>query len=601
LSAERLQKVLASAGIASRRDCEELISAGRVSVNGKVMHVPGARVDPENDEITVDGRPIGRISPRTYVMLHKPAGVISTADDPQGRPTVIEMIDLPVRLFPVGRLDYDSEGLLLLTDDGELAQRLTHPSYEVEKEYRALLDQTPTPDALREWRAGVPLDGVSTAPAWVDVLERDEDGAWVRVVLHEGRKRQIRAVAGQLGYQVLRLIRVREGPLSLGELPAGQWRQLADEEVEALWEHVGGRDAEPPHDDVGEPERSRARGDSAAAPQRRPRREQTAEGGTRRPSPGARRTREDRGPLDEAQAEGRDRPRADDRERPPIKRGDDRPRADDRPYENRPPRRDDRPPRDGERRDAGRGPYRDNRPPRPDDRPPRRDDRPPRYGERRDAGRGPYRDDRPPRRDAGRGPYRDDRPPRRDDRPPRPDDRPRQDSRRDAGRSPRRDDFRPPRRNDRPYENRGPYRDDRPRADDRPPRRDDRRDAGRGPRNDERRNDTSGPRREDERAAPRGEQPRERRPDARRGDDFAGRHAEGPEPGNEKRPVYDERQEKRGPGREWRARQAEEERERKQSTGPRGRPTPRWGARGGLSRRPGIFRPKPTTDDKDES
>ena len=113
---------------------------------------------------------------------------------------------------------------------------------------------------------GVPLDGVSTAPAWVDVLERDEDGAWVRVVLHEGRKRQIRAVAGQFGYQVLRLIRVREGPLSLGELPAGQWRQLADEEVEALWEHVGGRDAEPPHDDVGEPERSRARGNSAAAP-----------------------------------------------------------------------------------------------------------------------------------------------------------------------------------------------------------------------------------------------------------------------------------------------------------------------------------------------
>ncbi|HJZ48216.1 MAG TPA: pseudouridine synthase, partial [Roseiflexaceae bacterium] len=141
MSAERLQKVLASAGIASRRDCEELISAGRVSVNGKVVHVAGTRVDPEQDEIVVDGRPIGQISPRTYVMLHKPAGVVSTADDPQGRPTVVELVDLPQRLFPVGRLDYDSEGLLLMTDDGELTQRLTHPSYQIEKEYRALLDQ----------------------------------------------------------------------------------------------------------------------------------------------------------------------------------------------------------------------------------------------------------------------------------------------------------------------------------------------------------------------------------------------------------------------------------------------------------------------------
>ncbi|MFL5802813.1 MAG: pseudouridine synthase, partial [Roseiflexaceae bacterium] len=119
MSAERLQKVLASAGFASRRECEELISAGRVAVNGKVIRILGTRVDPAQDEITVDGRPVGRPSPRTYVLLHKPAGVISTADDPQGRPTVVEMVDLPVRLFPIGRLDYESEGLLLLTDDGE--------------------------------------------------------------------------------------------------------------------------------------------------------------------------------------------------------------------------------------------------------------------------------------------------------------------------------------------------------------------------------------------------------------------------------------------------------------------------------------------------
>ena len=244
MSAERLQKVLASAGIASRRDCEEFISAGRVSVNGKVVLVPGTRVDPEQDEIVVDGRPIGQISPRTYVMLNKPAGVVSTADDPQGRPTVVELVDLPQRLFSVGRLDYDSEGLLLMTDDGELTQRLTHPSYQIEKEYRALLDQAPSPDAIREWRSGVLMDGVPTAPAWVDVLERSEDGVWVRVVLHEGRKRQIREVAKQLGYEVLRLIRVREGPIVLGDLPAGEWRALTDEQVETLWSHVGGRESE---------------------------------------------------------------------------------------------------------------------------------------------------------------------------------------------------------------------------------------------------------------------------------------------------------------------------------------------------------------------
>jgi 23S rRNA pseudouridine2605 synthase len=238
LSAERLQKVLASAGIASRRDCEEYIAAGRVMVNGKVVRIPGTRVDPEHDEILVDGRPIGKIHHRTYVMLHKPAGVVSTTDDPQGRPTVVDLVNLEQRLFPVGRLDYDSEGLLLLTDDGELTQRLTHPSYQVEKEYRVLLNEAPSPAALRAWRTGVELDGVKTAPAWAELIERTPDGAWVRVILHEGRKRQIREVARVLGYEVRRLIRVREGPLTLGDLPSGTWRFLTDEEVDMLREHA---------------------------------------------------------------------------------------------------------------------------------------------------------------------------------------------------------------------------------------------------------------------------------------------------------------------------------------------------------------------------
>jgi 23S rRNA pseudouridine2605 synthase len=494
VSAERLQKVLANAGFASRRECEELISAGRVAVNGKVMRVLGARVDPAQDEITVDGRPIGRPSPRTYVLLHKPAGVISSADDPQGRPTVVEMVDLPVRLFPIGRLDYESEGLLLLTDDGELAQRLTHPSYQVEKEYHALLDAAPTADALREWRAGVILDGAPTAPAWVEVLERDQDGTWVRVVLHEGRKRQIRAVAGQLGYQVLRLIRVREGPLMLGDLPAGQWRQLADAEVEALWEHVGGRDSKPPRDESDTHERPRSPAQPAAVRH------------DRRAAPGAARARDDRSLPDGEQDNRRARPPAGDRARPPIRRADDQPRQDDRRDDFRPPRRDDsRPPRRDDRRD--------------DFRPPRRDDsRPPRRDDRRDDFRPPRRDDR-----------RDDfRPPRRDD---------------------RRDDFRPPRR------------------DDRPPQ-EHRQDAEREPRRDDRSNG--------QRERPRAE------------------------PGNERPSENSERQEKRGPGREWRARQSEEQHNRKTAARSRG-PAPRWGSRSGTSRHSRPFRPRPPRDDKDES
>ncbi|HEX5691667.1 MAG TPA: pseudouridine synthase, partial [Roseiflexaceae bacterium] len=416
MSAERLQKVLASAGIASRRDCEALIDEGRVAVNGKTIRLLGARVDPEQDEITVDGRPIGRLNPRTYVMLNKPTGVVSTADDPQGRPTVVAMVDLPARLFPVGRLDYDSEGLLLLTDDGELTQRLTHPSYEVEKEYRALLDQPPSPDAIREWRAGVLLDGTPTAPAWVDIEDRDDDGVWVRVVLHEGRKRQIRAVAGQLGYQVLRLIRVREGPLVLGDLSSGQWRQLTDEEVEQLWAHVGGRDSEPPAEEQ----------EYGAAP---------------------------RAPRNAPRGSGAGAARKN--ERSPVQRGSDRgPRNTDRPRDDRGPRRDDRSfDNRGPRRDDDRGSQRDDYQERP------RDDRSfDNRGPRRDDNRDRPRDDRS---FDNRGPRRDDR--SFDNRGPRRDD-----NRSFDNRGPRRDD-------NRSFDNRGPRRDDNRSFDNRGPRRDDNR------------------------------------------------------------------------------------------------------------------------------
>jgi len=241
VSPERLQKVLASAGIASRRDCEALIAAGRVTVNGRVVVVPGTRVDLEHDEVRVDGQPIRMPAKRTYIMLHKPAGVVSTAEDTHGRPTVLDLVDVPARVFPVGRLDIDSEGLILLTDDGELAYALTHPSFEVEKEYRVLLDRPLTPEALRSWRNGVLLDGEMTAPAWVEMIGTAPEGVWVRIVLREGRKRQIRAVAKLLGYEVRRLIRVREGNLLLGDLPPRSWRYLTDEEVAALRAHISTR------------------------------------------------------------------------------------------------------------------------------------------------------------------------------------------------------------------------------------------------------------------------------------------------------------------------------------------------------------------------
>jgi 23S rRNA pseudouridine2605 synthase len=238
---ERLHKTLARAGVAALRPAEDMIMAGRVTVNGRVVRELGARVDPDTDQIAVDGTIVEVPAPsdgRRYVMLHKPVGVISTAQDTHDRPTVVDLIPSDERLFPVGRLDADSEGLIVLTNDGDLAYRMTHPRFEVEKEYRVLLDRTPDVADLRRWREGVELDGDMTLPVWVELLDRMPDGTWVRIVMREGRNRQIRNVAGVLGYQVQRLIRVREGSLGLGDLEEGQWRDLTAAEVDALRAHV---------------------------------------------------------------------------------------------------------------------------------------------------------------------------------------------------------------------------------------------------------------------------------------------------------------------------------------------------------------------------
>jgi len=236
---ERLQKYLAHAGVASRRACEQLIVAGRVSVNGETVTALGTQVDPQRDRVEVDGRPITLPRRHTYLLLNKPRGVLSTARDPHGRPTVMDLIPSGTRVYPVGRLDMDSEGLLLLTDDGELAQRLTHPSYEHDREYHVWVDGRPEERSLQRLRAGIELEDGPTWPAEVTVLRRERGGTWLRFVIHEGRKRQVRRMCEALGHRVRRLIRVAMGPLTLGDLAEGQHRALTRQEQRALRQAVG--------------------------------------------------------------------------------------------------------------------------------------------------------------------------------------------------------------------------------------------------------------------------------------------------------------------------------------------------------------------------
>ena len=242
---ERLQKILARAGLGSRRACEDLIRQGRVTVDGQVAQL-GQKADPDRHQIAVDGAPVRMGQGRTYVALHKPRGVLSDEGDGSGRlSTARDLVSLPGHLFPVGRLDLRSEGLILLTDDGELAMRLTHPRFGHEKEYRALVEGEPDEGTLEKWRQGVFLDGRRTARAQVSVAGREKGQTWLRVVLREGRKRQIRRVAAMLGYPVHRLIRVRIGPLRLGDLKPREWRRLTDAEVQALRAAVAGERRRP--------------------------------------------------------------------------------------------------------------------------------------------------------------------------------------------------------------------------------------------------------------------------------------------------------------------------------------------------------------------
>jgi pseudouridine synthase len=279
-NSERLQKLLARAGVASRRAAEEMIAAGRVRVNGVVVTEMGTRANPATDKIEVDGRPLktppvgnspGQFA---YILLNKPAGIITTARDTHDRPTVLDLVygrlpgdsrqkaeaaeskpqspsevstrakqpparnknpqpSIP-RVFPVGRLDVDTTGLLLLTNDGDLTFRLTHPRFGIEKEYQALVRGRPSPSAMQSLRKGIEIEGEMTAPAKVDEIRHEEGNTLLRMVIHEGRKRQIRLMCSAVGHPVLTLQRLRFGPLTLGSVELGKWRYLATHEIHAL-------------------------------------------------------------------------------------------------------------------------------------------------------------------------------------------------------------------------------------------------------------------------------------------------------------------------------------------------------------------------------
>ena len=230
---ERIQKIMASRGVASRRASEELILQGRVTCNGQVCGL-GDRADPEKDTILVDGRPLPSTPDAIYILLHKPRGYVTTLSDEKGRKNVSQLVsDCPQRVYPVGRLDMDSEGLLLLTNDGELANHLMHPSHVVDKVYQVWV-QGFTPEGLERLSQPIELDGYRIRKPAVKCQKRTGDKALLQITIHEGRNRQIRRMCAIAGMEVQRLKRIREGSLSLGQLPLGKWRYLTKEEVQAL-------------------------------------------------------------------------------------------------------------------------------------------------------------------------------------------------------------------------------------------------------------------------------------------------------------------------------------------------------------------------------
>ena len=230
---ERIQKILSARGVASRRKAEEMIVAGRVAVNGAICRL-GDLADPETDEILVDGQRLPEEGGRVYILLHKPRGFVTTLSDEKGRKNAAQLVaDCGERVYPIGRLDMDSEGLLLFTNDGEFANALMHPRLEVKKTYRVFVDGY-SREKLEKLGIPIVLDGYRIHPPEIRLESADGERAAVLVTIHEGRNRQVRRMCAAAGMQVRRLIRIREGSLSLGDLPKGKWRYLTDDEVKAL-------------------------------------------------------------------------------------------------------------------------------------------------------------------------------------------------------------------------------------------------------------------------------------------------------------------------------------------------------------------------------
>lgn len=235
---ERIQKVLARAGVGSRRAVEEMIAAGRVRVNGEVPE-PGRRIDPQKDKVEVDGSPVPLDAALVHYFLNKPVGVVATAADPEGRPTVVDLLDAEERIWPVGRLDIDSEGAIILTNDGDLALKLTHPRYEVPKTYLVEVTGSVRRETVGLLRKGVDLDDGPTAPARVRIADKSGGMTLLEITITEGRNQQVRRMCDAIGHPAVRLVRTAIGPLQLGRLKPGRWRRLSPVEVQGLHRAAG--------------------------------------------------------------------------------------------------------------------------------------------------------------------------------------------------------------------------------------------------------------------------------------------------------------------------------------------------------------------------
>ena len=231
----RLQKYLADSGVASRRASEKLIASGRVAVNGEIVREMGVQIDENYDVVTFDGEIVKNNAKKEYIMLNKPVGFITTVSDDKDRPTVMELVsDISTRIYPVGRLDYDTEGLLLLTNDGDLTYRITHPKHDIAKTYVAEVTGDVSMDTIIQLRRGVVIDGKKTSPAEVEIVGATQYGTKIEITIHEGRNRQVRKMFEALGCIVKRLRRTKEAGLNLGHLPLGKWRKLSESEVNML-------------------------------------------------------------------------------------------------------------------------------------------------------------------------------------------------------------------------------------------------------------------------------------------------------------------------------------------------------------------------------